>query len=127
MNKHCAFTLIEIMIVMGIITLIAGNLTIPNFIRSRKTAEYSICAEQRRIIQEAEAVYYANKNYHSSGFQDLVDEGYLSRLLECPSGGVYTWAAYESDDPKYHTEIICSIHGTAEDTSDDSGSSGSSS
>ena len=62
LNKNRGgFTLVEIMIVVGIIALLAA-IAVPNFLRARKRAQGSRCLEDLRIIDSACDQYAIENN-----------------------------------------------------------------
>ena len=119
MNREKAFVFIELMIIVAIIAIFAAGLAIPRFIKAREKAERNVCLTDRDLIERAEQRYFMNKEEHSTALQDLVDEGYLKTMPECPSGGVYAWVSYPEDDPDYQTELGCSIHGDGDGDDDE--------
>jgi type II secretion system protein G len=66
------FTLIELMIVVGIIAILAGIL-IPNFVNARAQAQTAACESNLRQIATALELYYAdNQEYpEAGGFTDV--------------------------------------------------------
>ena len=60
-KPHSAFTLVEIMIVVGIIALLAA-IAVPNFLRARKRAQGTRCLEDLRIISSACDQYAIENN-----------------------------------------------------------------
>src|ERR1700735_2899336 len=66
LNKNRGgFTLVEIMIVVGIIALLAA-IAVPNFLRARKRSQATRCLEDLRIIDSAQD-QYAIENNKSTG------------------------------------------------------------
>ena len=62
LNKNRGgFTLVEIMIVVGIIALLAA-IAVPNFLRARKRAQGTRCLEDLRIIDSACDQYAIENN-----------------------------------------------------------------
>ena len=84
------FTLVEIMIVVGIIGLLAA-IAIPNFIRYRAASRRGVCIANLRQLQNAKttwAMERAKKGTDTPVETDLI--GTLSYLRDkpvCPSGG----------------------------------------
>lgn len=113
MNKK-AFTFIEIMVVVALAGFLSA-MGILNLLASRRTAQYSICLENRRIIENAETTYFSNVKTHSVSLRQLLDEGYLNKIPVCPSGGTFAWVPYESTSPYYQASLGCSFHGAAEE------------
>jgi len=70
MNKS-GFTLIEIMIIVGILVILVG-LALPNVLRSRQTANESLAKANLRTIFSACQMYsYANNGNYPASEQDL--------------------------------------------------------
>lgn len=109
MNKRAGFTLIEIMIVIALIGFLAA-ISIINLLASRRTAEYGVCLENRRVIENAETTYFVGIKTHSDSLQQLLDAGYLNKIPVCPSGGIFAWEPYETTSPYYQTSLGCSFH-----------------
>jgi prepilin-type N-terminal cleavage/methylation domain-containing protein len=93
------FTLVEIMIVVGIIGLIAA-MAMPSFLRARSTAQQNACINNLRVIdggkQQCALVFRM-----SSG-RTIVDSSvneYIrgSTTPLCPSGGTYTYGKVGSN------------------------------
>lgn len=55
-HRRSAFTLVEIMVVVGILALLA-TLALPNFLRARKRAQATIMKEDLRVMDSAVALY----------------------------------------------------------------------
>src|SRR5580658_392684 len=64
-TKRSGFTLVEIMIVVGIIALLAA-IAVPNFLRARKRSQATRCLEDLRIIDSA-VDQYAIENNKTTG------------------------------------------------------------
>ena len=60
-KPYSAFTLVEIMIVVGIIALLAA-IAVPNFLRARKRSQGTRCLEDLRIISSACDQYAIENN-----------------------------------------------------------------
>lgn len=93
-----------------VVSLLAANVAIETVVRNRQTAENAACAQARRQIQESEIFYFGDKGVHSTGLSDLVSEGYLRSLPQCPIHGVYAWIPYPENTPSYQSVLGCSIH-----------------
>ena len=124
MNNKKAFTFIEIMIVVALVGFLAA-ISMVNILQSRRTAEYGVCLENRRIIENAEVFFFANARRHSASIQELLDLGYLNKIPNCPSGGIFAWVPYEQNSPYYQTALGCSFHAaeTVEEESSEKGTS----
>ncbi|MGH7942517.1 MAG: type IV pilin protein [Limisphaerales bacterium] len=89
------FTLIEIMIVVGIIGLLAA-IAIPNFIRSRAVSQQNACINNLRQLSSA-VDQWALETGQGAGAPPPINADitpYIvlnanNRIPECPSGGTY--------------------------------------
>ena len=86
-TRKAGFTLVEIMIVVGIIGLLAA-LAIPNFIKARTTSKKNVCINNLRQIDSAIQQWAMEKK---QGVNATVTESdvtpYLKNAVSCPSGG----------------------------------------
>jgi prepilin-type N-terminal cleavage/methylation domain-containing protein len=84
------FTLVEIMIVVGIIGLLAA-IAIPNFIRYRQGSRRGVCIANLKQLQDAKTTWAMEKGKKGSDSPveaDLVgSSNYLRQKPACPSGG----------------------------------------
>ena len=78
------FTLVEMMIIVGIIGLLAA-IAIPNFVRARREAQNRGCIANLRQIEAAKAIYYMEYDSNPT-MGDLVPD-YLKITPTCPSDG----------------------------------------
>ena len=91
MNRKSGFTLLEIMIVVGIIGMLAA-LAIPNVLHSRTVSQRTVCINGLRQIEAAKS-QWALENGGTNG--DAVDPSFISYIkkgdsLTCPTGSSYT-------------------------------------
>jgi len=86
-NTNFGFTLVEIMIVIGIIALLCA-MAIPAFNQVRTTSQTKTCVNNLRQIAYAKDQYFLlNGGESSVDLADLVGEdGYLKSLPVCPQG-----------------------------------------
>ncbi len=102
MNKR-GFTLVEIMIVVGTIGLLAA-MALPNFIRSRQTAQANACINNMRQIESAKEQWALENNQNvgdvitEAEAGDYIGGGYPS----CPGSGTYTIGVIG-------TKVTCSL------------------
>lgn len=86
-----AFTLVEILIVVGIIGMLAA-ISIPSFVRARENSQAKTCMNNLRQI------YYAKEHLASQNglkLGDPVIENDIAAFLKngipsCPAGGIYS-------------------------------------
>lgn len=102
------FTLVEIMITVGVISLLAA-IAIPNFARARQASQAQACIANLKQIEGAIQIWLANDSAASVDNASL-DDGvnlvptYIKRTPVCPAGGTYT---VNTDPP------TCSLGGQA--------------
>ena len=96
-HRPCGFTLIEIMIVVGIIGLLVA-IALPNFIKSRATSQQNSCINNLRQISSA-IEQWAMETGQAAGAPapnlatDLTPYIQLNSdraIPTCPAGGSYT-------------------------------------
>jgi prepilin-type N-terminal cleavage/methylation domain-containing protein len=87
------FTLVEIMIVVAIIGLLAA-VAVPNFLRSRVTAQQTFCQNNLikiNQVKEQWALETHQVNGAVPGDNDLFGPTlYIPEKPNCPAGGTYT-------------------------------------
>ena len=97
------------MIVVVIIGLLAA-IGILAFQKVRETSQLNVCLNNLRIYQDALEVYAFPKGLFPDDINDLVTQGFLNQLYECPFDGAYDWSV-KGDNLKYH--LVCKGQHTA--------------
>ena len=111
-NTRNGFTLVEIMIVVGIIATISA-IALPNLLRAKQKSAEKTCRANRQALLFEEIAFIQRNNRPSVSIEEL--RGSSERLyntVRCPQAGVYFWVDPPADDPNlFHTVIGCSRHG----------------
>ena len=90
--SKAGFTLVEIMIVVGIVGMLAA-ISIPNFIRARTRSQTSVCVNNLRQIEQAKQTWAMEMRQPSGAVPQQSDlDPYMGRAgsangVLCPSGG----------------------------------------
>ena len=91
-RSRAGFTLVEIMIVVAIIGMLAA-VAIPNFLKSRTTAQKNTCIANLRSIDGAVQRWAVENKMDSTApvtFSDILDYIKGSQMPTCPMSGVYS-------------------------------------
>ena len=90
--KKSGFTLVEIMIVVGIIGLLA-SIAVPNFVKARQASRRSACIANLKKIEDAKVTWAMETNKSTTDAPGELDlfgsDNYLRRRPTCPSSGSY--------------------------------------
>ncbi len=97
-NRRAGFTLVEIMIVVGLIGMLAA-IAIPNFARARASSQTNVCLNNLRQIQSAiqQWAVETRKGPRSAVTVDDVKD-YMKNTPLCPSGGTTFANSYTLTD-----------------------------
>jgi prepilin-type N-terminal cleavage/methylation domain-containing protein len=106
--KNQAFTLIEVLIVTGIIAILI-TIAVPNFVKARENARAKTCSQNLRAIESAKDQYLMENNLPRTTTVNPVSivgpTSYMKTMPECPSQGTYTVGSGQ-------TFATCSTGGT---------------
>jgi general secretion pathway protein G len=111
------FTFIELLLVLAILSLLAGLVVTVSMNKIRQSKE-SALKEDLHNMRKAIDDYYADKKHYPKKFQDLVDQHYLRSVPEDPlteSDG--TWQPVYSQEPDQKDGIV-DVHSGSEEKSD---------
>ncbi|TDB39107.1 MAG: hypothetical protein D9V44_05450 [Actinobacteria bacterium] len=92
-------------LVIGITTAIS----IPVFSSAKDSAEEQTCFANQRVIEGAAQQSAADDGEFPSRIGELLDDGYISEVPTCPSGGEYIYSASDAT-------AECTIHGRYADS-----------
>ncbi len=104
-NRRSGFTLIEIMIVIGIIGLLMLA-AMPNLLNAQKRAKAGICRMNIENIEGAKAQWALNERKKDTDTPTEDDlKSYLkdNKFPTCPAGGTYSINPVD-------TKATCSVH-----------------
>lgn len=94
MSDQRGFTLLEILIVLGILGLLLV-IALPNWIKSRTTTQKDICIENLQQIETAKQLWAIETNAPKDEEPDEADlvgpDLYLKSIPLCPAGGEYDY------------------------------------
>jgi prepilin-type N-terminal cleavage/methylation domain-containing protein len=89
-KHHHGFTLVEVMIVCGIIGMVAA-IGIPNFIRYREASRRSVCIANLKQMQNAKTQWAFEKGKKATETPQEAElvgaDNYLRQKPLCPGGG----------------------------------------
>ena len=93
MNKNRAFTLLEIMVVVGLIGLLAA-IAIPYAFKPRATSQTTICIKNLRLIEQGKEQFAYD--FHLGEGAPVVEDSVNTYLKTgktplCPASGAYSY------------------------------------
>lgn len=94
-SRQRGFTLLELMVVVGIIAILA-SLSLPYYRNAKKKAQEAVLMEDLWVLRDVMDQYYADKGKYPSGLEILVQEGYIRSIPKDPlTGSSSTWEEIE--------------------------------
>lgn len=103
------FSLVELMVVLGIIGILAG-MYVRNATSAAQETRTTVCEKNRVLYEEQEKLFFINEGRPSKSLDELVEKKYVTRVT-CPRGGILTWEVTDPTLPYDHQSLVCSIHG----------------
>jgi len=108
-RSDAGFTLLEIMIVVGILGVVSGSYVL-NAQSGLSETRATICEKNRTVYEDEEQLFYHREGRSSMCLQELVDRKYLNKV-SCPRGGILSWSVIDPGWNYPHQALVCSIHG----------------
>lgn len=110
-NKKETFTLVEIMIVVGVILLLAG-IAIPNLLRSRMTAQEGVALGAVRCIISVQTAYRATHSQYANLSQLYSDyPPYIDSLLASGNKQGYTFDIDGISSSQFYVTAVPQVAG----------------
>jgi len=110
MNNSKGFTLVEIMIVVGIIGILAV-IAIPYYLRSRVQSTAKACVNNLRILEDARAQYAIENKKTGNDIYNIDDlQAYvrIPNFVHCPStDDDYVIGTAKQSSGKISEEVMC--------------------
>jgi general secretion pathway protein G len=100
LGSAAGFTLMELLIVLALISILAG-MGIVNYRNSVRHTQESVLRTDLFRMRDAIDQYYADKNKYPSSLETLVSDGYMRRIPEDPiTHSTETWQTVPAEpDP----------------------------
>lgn len=105
-HRYRAFTLIELMIVIGIIGVLAA-IIVPNFSQSRQEANLATCKKNLDNIGISYTAYKIRHKEDISDLDQLVDSGYIKNIPICPAAKTITYTVGTTTAEEGNIYIYC--------------------
>lgn len=98
LNKKRAFTLVEVMIVVLVISLIMA-IAVPQWMKVRESSQQTTCDENRAKIDQAKTLWTQNTGQDGTATPTEADlvPNYLQLFPKCPTGGIYNIRSGDED------------------------------
>jgi prepilin-type N-terminal cleavage/methylation domain-containing protein len=86
-SQRAGFTLVELMIVVGIISMLAA-IAIPSFVRARGQSQTNACINNLRQIDDASQEWALDNRQSPTATVSFTDiQPYLKNAVTCPAAG----------------------------------------
>ena len=102
-------TVIELMATISTLAVLSAYAA-PHYIGVIEKAEATVCLSERAVLERVGAFILAeNENIKVLSIDEIVNQNYVNKMPECPSGGKYFWLK-EKPTPT----IGCTVHRPSE-------------
>lgn len=108
-QSDAGFTLVELMIVIGIMSILLG-IYVQNAMAATEETRAMVCEKNRVLYEDAEQIFEHRQGRPSEDLQELVESKVLNKAT-CPRGGLLTWEVIDETLNYAHQSLVCSIHG----------------
>ncbi len=95
-NHSKGFTILELMIAVGIISTLA-SIAIPHYIAYIERARATVCLSNRHEIEKEK---HGEASAHNTDLLPKIDEQW-----KCPSGGIYAWVQDPGNSERLRKDV----------------------